>query len=161
MENLELKIIDFEVIGNVIKLFLGDKDDDEYYGDDWNDCPYEHNAGIVYDRYIKGWIEVAFPLDFVIMAPEFDGRYYGNSPYCKNDFKGGKAPCIVIHKITEEEENSYVWVSSSDYSQYMSDKNSTQIYFNDIVTFDESGNVMADFLNDKERLIDYYEWVHI
>ena len=71
------KIIDFEVKGNVVRFYLGNKTDewgwtnknykdrngntpdwlkpnDTYYGDDWDDVPYEHNAGLVYDKFVKG-----------------------------------------------------------------------------------------------------------
>lgn len=48
-----MKIIDFERKGNLVRFYLGDDDLVEWYGDDWNDTPYEHNAERVYfaDRY--------------------------------------------------------------------------------------------------------------
>lgn len=45
-----MKIIDFERKGNLVRFYLGDDDLEEWYGDDWNDTPYEHNAGQVYDE---------------------------------------------------------------------------------------------------------------
>ena len=44
-----MKILDFELKGNVIKFYLGNCND--WWGDDWDDRPYEHNAGKVYDQY--------------------------------------------------------------------------------------------------------------
>lgn len=39
-----MKIIDFERKGNLVRFYLGDDDLAEWWGDDWNDTPYEHNA---------------------------------------------------------------------------------------------------------------------
>ena len=40
------EIIDFERKGNVVRFYLGKNG--EQWGDDWDDAPYEHNAGKVY-----------------------------------------------------------------------------------------------------------------
>lgn len=76
-----MKIIDFEHYGNVIRLYLG-ADDCGYWGDDWNDAPYEHNAGRVYEEYIQGYVEFAFPLKYDV-CEACDG--YFNSPFSKED----------------------------------------------------------------------------
>ena len=78
-----MKIIDFEKKGNVVRFYLGEqtenwgwtnpeykdytgktptwlKPSDRYYGDDWDDKPYEHNAGTVYGEFIKGYKDIAF-----------------------------------------------------------------------------------------------------
>ena len=116
-----MKVIDFETKGNVIKLYFGTEDD--YYGDDWNDYPYEHNAGEVYDRYVEKTIDFAFPFDFDVLTAEDDWTYNGNSPYCKNDFKQNKAPCIVVCKTSD-------WADV--YSKLIGDNsdNTLKIYFN-------------------------------
>ena len=57
----KLGIIDFERKGNVVRFYIGDTNAN-YHGDDWNDRPYEHNAGTVYDRYIDHYVDIAFPL---------------------------------------------------------------------------------------------------
>lgn len=88
-----LKIIDYEKKGNLVRFYLGDADCEDYYGDDWDDTPYEHNAGTVYSEYIKGHRDVCFPFDFTVMEV-CDGVI--NSNYCKNDFKEQKVPCIVL-----------------------------------------------------------------
>ena len=91
-----MKIIDFEVKGNAIKFYLGKNDCFDYWGDDWNDAPYEHNAGEVYDEYCCGIANVYVDMNLDVFTPESDWHYGGNSPFCKEDFKKRKAPCIVI-----------------------------------------------------------------
>lgn len=44
-----MKIIDFERKGNLVRFYLGDDDLHDWSGDDWNDTPYEYNAGQVYE----------------------------------------------------------------------------------------------------------------
>ena len=92
-----LKIIDFEQFGHVIKLYLGDCDD--YWGDDWNDRPYEHNAEAVYDKYVKDTIEIPIQTHLGIVTPEDDYVYLGNSPFSKEDFKNG-VPFMVIGEVS-------------------------------------------------------------
>ena len=41
-----MKIIDFAKKGNVVRFFLGKDDLKEWWGDDWDDCPYEHKYGV-------------------------------------------------------------------------------------------------------------------
>ena len=54
-----MKIIDWEAKGNVVRYFLGADDLESWYGDDWDDVPYEHNAEQVYDQFVKGYMDVA------------------------------------------------------------------------------------------------------
>ena len=83
------EIIDYSVKGNIVRFYLGEKDpkwgwtnkyckyydkndlepSDDYYGDDWNDVPYEHNAGTVYPEFIKATIDVSFGYDDVVIEP--------------------------------------------------------------------------------------------
>ena len=111
-----MKIIDTARKGNVVRFYLGEKTDDwgwtnkdykdsdgktpiwlkpsdGYYGDDWNDTPYEHNAGSVYDEFVKGFKDVAFPFDSIVMEPS-DGEL--NSPYCMDDFVARKSPKLLV-----------------------------------------------------------------
>ena len=64
-----MKIIDFERKGNLVRFYLGDDDLVEWYGDDWGDTPYEHNAERVYDEYIKGYCDMMFPFDDLVLEP--------------------------------------------------------------------------------------------
>lgn len=96
-----MKIIDFFRNGNIVRLYYGEDDCNDYWGDDWDDAPYEHNAGKVYDEYIKGFVEFAFPLDFAVIEPcDFNSLQIpllGYIPgYSKADMKNRKIPCITI-----------------------------------------------------------------
>lgn len=110
-----MKIIDIARKGNVIRFYLGEKTgewgwtnpdytdaggrpewlepSDRYYGDDWNDVPFEHNAGKVYDEFIKGVKDVSYPFDSIILEPD-DGEL--NSKYCMDDLVDRKAPRLLI-----------------------------------------------------------------
>lgn len=111
-----MKIIDFEKKGNVVRFYLGEKTDDwgwtrpdyirngatpdwlkpsdSYYGDDWNDRPYEHNAGQVYEEFIKGHKDIAFDFDDLVLEPA-DGTWDRNSHWSKEDMIARKVPCII------------------------------------------------------------------
>ena len=91
-----MKIIDFEVNGNAIRFYLGADNCFDYLGDDWDDTPYEHNAGFAYERYCIGFADFYVDLDLDVFTPETDWHYKFGSPFCKNDFKKRKAPCVVI-----------------------------------------------------------------
>ena len=61
------KIGDFEKRGNVVRFYLVEDDCNDYWGDDWDDAPYEHNAGKIYEEYVKKAIDIAFPLDYAVL----------------------------------------------------------------------------------------------
>jgi len=88
-----MKIIDFDHYGNTFRLYLGADDCNDYWGDDWNDAPYEHNAGTVYREYIQGYVEFAFSSEYVV-CEACDG--YFNSSFSKEDMINRKVPCITI-----------------------------------------------------------------
>lgn len=91
------KILDFECFGNIVKLYLGETVNG-IYGDDWNDIPYEHNAGTVYDKFYTDTVEIAFPLSTQVYEPCFG---YDNSPYCKKDFLFRKVPFLLFGQLEE------------------------------------------------------------
>lgn len=124
------KIIDFEKKGNVVRFYLGEDNCQQYWGDDWNDRPYEHNAGTVYDEFVSGIIDVAFPFECNVFEPGDDYSYHGNSPFCKEDFQKGKAPCVIIipKEIIDED-----YLTSDRYSHFMGSKRVIRFYFNDSV----------------------------
>ena len=96
-----MKIIDFCKKGNVVRFYLGENDLVEWWGDDWNDCPYDCNAGEVYDKFISGHKDITFPFDDVVLEP-CSGNI--NCGWCKNDMIQRKVPCIiVIPKETADE----------------------------------------------------------
>lgn len=91
------KILDFECFGNIVKLYLGETVNG-IYGDDWNDTPYEHNAGTVYDKFYTDTVEIAFPLSTNVYEPCFG---YDNSPYCKNDFLFREVPFLLFGQLND------------------------------------------------------------
>lgn len=125
-----MKIIDFEKKGNVVKFYLGDDNCKDYWGDDWDDRPYEHNAGEVYEEYVRGTAEVYFPFDTLVMEPCEDWHYDYNSPYCKEDMKKRKVPCIIaVPKMFLESE----W-DNNCFSQYAGNDSIIKFYFNDAMS---------------------------
>ena len=121
-----MKIIDFEKRGNVIRFYCGKDDCDDYWGDDWNDRPYEHNAERVYSEYIEEYIDVAVDIDYHVMEPADDWRYNNNTPFSKEDMKKRSVPCIIV----VPEDDSYV---SEEFNRYAVSDNVDKIYFGDSI----------------------------
>lgn len=118
------KIIDFKKHGNAVKFYLGEDDLDDYYGDDWDDRPYEHNAGTVYDEFVIGTRVIYFDYDDLVLEP-CDGCY--NSAWSKDDMKNDMVPCIiVVHKSEYIDKNFSRWSSSNS-------PNIDKFYFNDFL----------------------------
>ena len=117
------KIVDFETKGNVIRFYLGADDCFDYWGDDWDDRPYEHNAGEVYDRFVVGYADVYVDMNLTVYTPEDDWNYRGNSPFCKEDFKNRKAPCVIISRSDN-------WLGEC-YSEKLGDDSTIKFYFED------------------------------
>ncbi len=137
----KLRLIDIARKGNVVRFYLGSKTDDwgwtnpdyvdstgktpawlkpsdTYGGDDWDDVPYESNAGRVYDEFIKKTLDVPFPFDSIIIEPH-NGVL--NSKYCMDDFVARKAPrFIVISKdaqdaLYDDGDGHSTWAYEGDY----------------------------------------------
>ena len=87
----ENEIIDWERKGNVIRFYTGKNG--KQTGDDWDDVPYECNAGKVYDKFIKGHVDMVVPFEQTVFEPS-DGHI--NSQWCKKDMIARKVPCIVV-----------------------------------------------------------------
>ena len=143
-----MQIIDFKRKGNVIRFYLGEKTpdwgwtrsdytrnngttpdwlkpSDKYYGDDWDDRPYEHNAGQVYEEFIKGYKDIAFDFDHLVLEP-CDGEC--NSSWSKDDMVARRVPCIIvvpkeIHEDSWEDSFNY-WCSCDGIKKF---------YFGDIL----------------------------
>ena len=79
--------------GNVVRFYLGNDDCENYWGDDWDDAPYEHNAGSVSDEFVIGVRDLYFPFDSLVLEP-CSGAY--NSSYSKEDMKKRRVPCIIV-----------------------------------------------------------------
>ena len=121
-----MKIINFEKRGNVIRFYCGKDNCDDYWGDDWNDRPYEHNAERVYSEYIEEYIDVAVDMDYHVMEPADDWRYNNNTPFSKEDMKKRSVPCIIV----VPEDDSYV---SEEFNRYAVSDNVDKIYFGDSI----------------------------
>ena len=114
-----MKILDFELKGNVIKFYLGNCND--WWGDDWDDRPYEHNAGKVYEKYVENTIQIAIPMEYDVIEPASDWSYNGNSPFSKEDMQKRNCPCLII-----AETNFF-----NQYSRLLSNKDAIKIFFGD------------------------------
>ena len=117
-----MEIIDFSKKGNVVRFYLGKNG--KQCGDDWNDYPYEHNAGEVYDEFIEGYKDISFPFDDLVLEP-CDGEI--NSAYCKNDMIKRKVPCIIVVP-KEVYGDSWVW---EDFKKYVGADGIHKYYFGD------------------------------
>ena len=118
-----MKIIDWLQKGNVVRFILGDDNCADYCGDDWDDVPFEHNAGGVYDEFIEGYKDVTFPFDMVVMDASYG---FSNSPFSKDDMKNRKTPCIVV--IPEiEMVNCY----HDEFAYALANDKSQKFYFGD------------------------------
>ena len=82
------EIIDWERKGNLVRFYLGKNG--EQWGDDWDDVPWEHNAGRVYDKYIEGYKTIAFPFEYNIYEPR--------RSCSKRDLINRIVPCLVASK---------------------------------------------------------------
>lgn len=105
------KVIDFEKYGNVVRFIMGDADLENWGGDDWNDSPYEDNAGSVYDQYEMGQpIEVAWGGNYLVKQPIGIGA-------SKDGMKNRTYPMIVVLKTQPEDgwySDSYIRVVSNE-----------------------------------------------
>lgn len=94
-----MKIIDIDNKGNVVRVYLGDDSCFDYRGDDWKKVPYEHNACTVYDEFIKEEIDIYFPFDYYV-CPAYEKFF--NSPYSKEDLKNRIVAAYSIGKWDEK-----------------------------------------------------------
>lgn len=117
-----MKVIDFEKKGNVVRFYLGHDDCEDYSGDDWNDRPYEANAGMVYDEFVAGQIDISFPFDFTVYEPQ-ETVDYSSGDWCKDDMKERHVPCIVI--IPSEHDRR------EEFYHALADARTFKIYFGD------------------------------
>lgn len=122
-----MKIIDFERKGNVVRFYLGEDSLEEWWGDDWNDCPYDCNASTVYDRFVSGHKDMAFPFDSAVLEPA-DGSQF-NCHFCKDDMVARRTPCVIVVPKEVLETASWLdwnfdhWVGADGVQKfYMGDK---------------------------------------
>ena len=118
-----MKIIDFEKKGNVVRFYLGTDDCHNYWGDDWNDAPYDCNAGTVYHEFVASVKDIAFPFDDLVLEP-CDGAF--NCGYTKEDMKNRTVPCIVV---VPKELAETTW--NEDFSRWAGSDGVQRFYFGD------------------------------
>lgn len=121
-----MKIIDFEIKGSQVKFYLGKDNMEHYYGDDWNDRPYEHNAGTVYSEFVEGYVIKNFDFDDIVMEP-CDG--HTNSSWSKDDMRDRKVPCVSVLPVKYQEE----WGNYYKFEDISGNNNSINFYLGDII----------------------------
>lgn len=67
------------------------------WGDDWNDAPYEHNAGEPYDEFVSA--KVFFEASELWTPDEFFRG--GNSPWSVQDINKGLFPWLQTSRYVE------------------------------------------------------------
>ena len=140
-----LVICDWKAKGNVVRLYCCNQDKyDDIWGDDWNDKPYEHNAGQVYDEYVDKIIDIYFDFDIIVLEAENDWSFGGNSPFSKQDFKEGKAPIFIAY--WPQENDHY---GSSEYHFLIGAKNT-----NHILKF-YMGDMIKPILTGNKKIVHY------
>ena len=110
----DIYLIDACWRGNALRLYFGSSVE-EIYGDDWDDIPYESNCGTVYSEYVTCVLDVLIPFNYTI-TDIADDLYYGNSKYCRNDFKDGNIALIWCVDRNHERENVYFYMGEKKWS---------------------------------------------
>ena len=102
-----MKVIDWEKKGNAVRFYLGRNSCAGWYGDDWNDRPYDCNAGRVYKKFICGWADICFPFGDGVFEPSDCG---GETPFAKKDFMTGALPVIIdVPERTMAADRRFSW----------------------------------------------------
>lgn len=113
-----MEIIDFDRKGNVVRFYLGKNG--EQWGDDWDDKPYNCNAGSVYGRFVESTRDIAFDFDDLVLEPCCGVL---NCHYSKKDMIKRNVPCIVVvpKEIVDEhynDEDFAYWATSDKVKKY-------------------------------------------
>lgn len=132
------EIIDFEIRGRTVRFYLGKNG--KQWGDDFNDAPYEHNAGTVYEEFVKSHVDVQFNFDDVVVEP-CDG--HANSRYSKQDMIERLVPCVVVLKA--DDVGDKFW-RTDEFDAVLAHPKAIKYYFGDKLT---DGN---DLVKDSFKL---------
>ncbi len=127
-----MQIIDFERKGNLVRFYLGKNG--KQWGDDWDDTPYECNAGAVYNEHVKGMRDIAFPFDSLVLEPQDGAWAAAGSGYCKKDMIKRHVPCIIVVPPELAEDS---WRDSFDH--WVDCDGVKKYYFGDEMEVDEDG----------------------
>lgn len=122
-----MKIIDFERKGHLVRFYLGANDCTDYHGDDWDDVPYDCNAGVVYDEYIQGTVDITIPFDSLVLEPssEWNGS---NTYWSKDDMKRRSIPCLIVVPYDLHHET---WCDR--FEDWVNDNRVEKFYFGDMI----------------------------
>lgn len=134
-----MKIIDFDRKGNVVRFYLGRDDCSDYWGDDWNDYPYDCNAGRVYDEFVIGYVDMCFPFGCSVLEP-CDGDL--NCNYSKEDMKTRLTPCLIV---VPEEICKDSWCDT--FCKWVGTDGITKYYFGDKINIYDDHLMMVKFKN--------------
>lgn len=101
---------------------------DEQWGDDWDDAPYEHNAGTPYDDiWVDGVgtkIEI-LKIPFVVKSYNFrlpsEIGFGGNSPFAVADINHG-AVAWIYDAVSNKAKSKYVAIHGGDDIETFADK---------------------------------------
>lgn len=118
-----MQIIDMERKGNLVRFYLGENG--KQWGDDWDDAPYDCNAGTVYDKYVKSVKDVSFPFDSIVLEP-CDGYLY--CTYSKKDMIKRSVPCLIVVPYEIAEEFPF---KKNEFCFWVGNENVKKFYFGD------------------------------
>lgn len=118
-----MQIIDIQKKGNVVRFYLGYNG--KQWGDDWDDAPYDCNAGTVYEEYVNGTKDIAFTFDDLVLEP-CDGTM--NCGYCKEDMIKRKVPCLIVVPKEKYEEDFIIY---NDFRHWIGSDGTKKYYFGD------------------------------
>lgn len=111
---------DFELNKKEFMAYFTPASMDEQWGDDWDDAPYEHNAGIPYDDlWVNGKrVEIEIlQIPFAIKSYNFrlpnDMGFGGNSPFAVADINHG-AVAWIYDVISRKNKSKYVAIQGGD-----------------------------------------------
>ena len=102
--------------------YFTDLDDlQEQWGDDWNDAPYEHNAGWPYDSIRKDEHTI-LKIPFAVVSENNNGSNHwvkfpcdygcGNSPFSVEEINAGAVPWIFVSYYNMAKNKKFLAINS-------------------------------------------------